>query len=239
MPVRHQKRLIDRQLAADTLALEYARYDMNLHQNNAVNRGQHEKENVLSDSGRAKGSDRKAEHKIRARIREAVNELRQLVGEYSELIRADQDLIRHIQRSHVRADFLAQQQMSAPANQSTVLAEMHAVLSQHTADLDDILQSVARFEELDSEARMTPVVPVNKAITKDGIVNLIDGRKGRILSRGLRHYELDGDDYRRLFGLPDDYLLWTADFAKKRAAVMKRNEVWTTRRVSKRGKSKK
>lgn len=52
----------------------------------------------------------------------------------------------------------------------------------------------------------TPVIPVSRSVSKDGIVCLIDGVRRKMLHRHLKtKYGITPEEYRKHFGLPGDY----------------------------------
>lgn len=60
----------------------------------------------------------------------------------------------------------------------------------------------------DANGRMVPVVPVRESITPDGqnIICLLDGKPMTMLRRYIKRvYDMTPEDYRRAFGLPDNY----------------------------------
>ena len=69
----------------------------------------------------------------------------------------------------------------------------------------------------------TPAVPVEDSIAPDYLICLNDGRKLRALKRYLqRKYALSPDDYRRKWGLPDDYPMVAPAYSELRASIAKR-----------------
>lgn len=70
------------------------------------------------------------------------------------------------------------------------------------------------------EPQMEPAVPIRKSVTPDYIISLEDGRKFRTLSRHLMaRYGLTPEQYRRKWGLPDDYPMVAPNYAVERSKI--------------------
>ena len=68
------------------------------------------------------------------------------------------------------------------------------------------------------ERTQEPAVPVRKSVTPDYIISLEDGRKFRTLSRHLMaKYGMTPEQYRRKWGLPDDYPMVAPNYAVERS----------------------
>ena len=68
-----------------------------------------------------------------------------------------------------------------------------------------------------------PAVSVRRSVLPDFIVCLEDGRKMKMLKRHLRTaYNLSPDEYRRRWGLPDDYPMVAPNYAKRRSEFAKK-----------------
>lgn len=68
-----------------------------------------------------------------------------------------------------------------------------------------------------------PAVPVRRSVTPDYIVCLEDGRKLKMLKRHLRTtYNMTVDQYRRKWGLPQDYPVVAPNYARQRSVFAKR-----------------
>jgi predicted transcriptional regulator len=66
----------------------------------------------------------------------------------------------------------------------------------------------------------TPAVPVAESIAHDFLICLNDGRKLRMLKRYLwRKYELSPEQYRKKWGLPDDYPMIAPGYSALRAKI--------------------
>ena len=67
---------------------------------------------------------------------------------------------------------------------------------------------------------LTPAVPIRKSVHPDYIICLEDGKKLKMLKRHLMSsYNLTPDEYRRKWGLPDDYPMVAPTYAKSRSAL--------------------
>lgn len=65
-----------------------------------------------------------------------------------------------------------------------------------------------------------PAVPVEDSIQDDYLVCLEDGKKLKMLKRHLKSfYNLTPDDYRRKWGLPEDYPMVCRNYAKLRSQL--------------------
>lgn len=71
--------------------------------------------------------------------------------------------------------------------------------------------------------RREPAVPINRSVMPDYIVCLEDGRQLKTLKRHLSTaFNMTPEDYRRRWGLPDDYPMVAPNYALKRSALAKR-----------------
>ncbi len=69
----------------------------------------------------------------------------------------------------------------------------------------------------------TPAVPVKKSVTPDHIICLEDGKKLKMLKRHLKtHYDMTPEDYRRRWGLKDDYPMVAPGYAAHRSELAKK-----------------
>jgi predicted transcriptional regulator len=72
------------------------------------------------------------------------------------------------------------------------------------------------------EPQLEPAVPIRKSVTPDYIISLEDGRKFRTLSRHLMaRYGMTPEQYRRKWGLPDDYPMVAPNYAVERSKIAK------------------
>jgi predicted transcriptional regulator len=75
-----------------------------------------------------------------------------------------------------------------------------------------------------SESREKPAVPVEQSVAHDYLICLNDGRKLRALKRYLwRKYALSPEQYRKKWGLPDDYPMVAPAYSELRAKIAKQS----------------
>ena len=77
----------------------------------------------------------------------------------------------------------------------------------------------------------TPAVPIEKAVTDDKVYCLCCGRGFTMLKRHLKaEHGLTEEEYRTLFGLPEDMPLVAPNYSERKAAYAKRIGLGTYRR---------
>ncbi|MGQ2907378.1 MAG: MucR family transcriptional regulator [Aliihoeflea sp.] len=80
----------------------------------------------------------------------------------------------------------------------------------------------AQGKAIAPEQQLEPAVPIRKSVTPDYIISLEDGRKFRTLSRHLMaRYGMTPEQYRRKWGLPDDYPMVAPNYAVERSKIAK------------------
>lgn len=63
-----------------------------------------------------------------------------------------------------------------------------------------------------------PAVPIENSVHDDYIVCLEDGKRLKMLKRHLRtEYNMTPDEYRRKWGLPDNYPMVASEYAERRS----------------------
>jgi len=68
----------------------------------------------------------------------------------------------------------------------------------------------------------TPSISVKKSVTADYVICLEDGKKFKSLKRHLRtHYNMTPEQYRKKWGLPEDYPMVAPNYAKARSELAK------------------
>lgn len=78
-------------------------------------------------------------------------------------------------------------------------------------------------EEVSSDGRPTPAIPVKKSITPDYIICLEDGKKLKMLKRHLKTaYDMTPEEYRERWNLPPDYPMVAPNYAKQRSRLAKK-----------------
>jgi predicted transcriptional regulator len=117
---------------------------------------------------------------------------------------------------------------------TTLTAEIvGAYVAHHTVaanDLPDLIQAVGK--ELaglgqaatePEEEKPTPAVPIKRSVTPDHIICLEDGKKLKMLKRHLKtRYDMTPDEYRKRWGLKDDYPMVAPSYAAQRSDLAKR-----------------
>lgn len=180
-----------------------------------------------------RGSHRPTERRLRTRLRAVIEKQREYIGELSELMRQEQSLIAELDHTPPRADELQNFDTAARRKAHDTLTQYIVKLTQLRDYTKDFLTVIDELDDLDNRPRLLPVRDVDTATTSDHITSLLDGSQFQILTRSLVGYEITADDYRRLFGLPDEYLLWTKKVQDTRRGVVLKHRVWDKRRVSK------
>jgi len=72
------------------------------------------------------------------------------------------------------------------------------------------------------EEKPTPAVPIRKSVTPDFIVCLEDGKQVRMLKRYIKtHFNLTPEEYRRRWGLAEDYPMTAPNYSKRRSELAK------------------
>jgi predicted transcriptional regulator len=100
------------------------------------------------------------------------------------------------------------------------------------------LEGISTGEPEKPAGNTVPFVPIKKSVTPAYIVCLEDGKRLKMLKRYLRtHYDMSPEDYRRKWGLPNDYPMVAPDYAKTRSEFAKSIGLGRTSDV-KRGRSK-
>ena len=89
-------------------------------------------------------------------------------------------------------------------------------------DVSMTLQDLAS-EESNAADGIVPAVPIERSVTRGYIVCLEDGKRFKVLKSHLRTaYNLTPEEYRRKWGLPDDYPMVAPGYAARRSAIAKR-----------------
>lgn len=89
-------------------------------------------------------------------------------------------------------------------------------------NVSNTLAELASGESTTTET-LTPAVPVERSVTRNYIVCLEDGKRFKVLKSHLRTaYNMTPDEYRKKWGLPDDYPMVAPGYAARRSAIAKR-----------------
>ena len=96
------------------------------------------------------------------------------------------------------------------------------------------LGAVEASPEVDA---LVPAVAIRKSITPGFLVCLDDGKKLKTLKRHLGHLGMTPDQYRRKWGLPDNYPMVSPEYAATRSALAKKLGLGQLRKASNTRKS--
>ena len=93
--------------------------------------------------------------------------------------------------------------------------------------IGEVYQSLAGLgrepEPREEEQRPTPAVPIRKSVHDDYIICREDGKKLKMLKRHLKTaYDMTPEEYRRRWGLADDYPMVAPGYARQRSDLAKR-----------------
>jgi predicted transcriptional regulator len=78
-------------------------------------------------------------------------------------------------------------------------------------------------EEPEAPEKPQPAVPIKKSVMSDYIVCLEDGKKLKMLKRHLKtRYNMTPEDYRKRWGLADDYPMVAPAYAEQRSSLAKK-----------------
>jgi predicted transcriptional regulator len=109
--------------------------------------------------------------------------------------------------------------VSAVAGNNTVaMGDLPGLISSVFA----ALRTTGQAEEKANEPP-TPAVPIRKSVTSDFLICLEDGKKLKMLKRHLQtRYHMSPEEYRRRWGLPQDYPMVASAYAEQRSSLAKR-----------------
>ncbi|NSX94427.1 MucR family transcriptional regulator [Agrobacterium tumefaciens] len=180
-----------------------------------------------------RGSHRPAERRLRSRLRSVIEKQRDHIAELADLMKQEQVLITELDHTSPRSEELDKFDTRTRRESHDTVTQYIVKLTQLRDYTNDFLAVIDDLDDLDTRPRLLPVRDVSTATTEEHITSLLDGSQFQILTRSLVAYDISADDYRRLFGLPDDYLLWTKKVQNTRRGVVLKHRVWDKRRVSK------
>lgn len=102
-----------------------------------------------------------------------------------------------------------------------LVRDLRRALEQPLPDVDAPSGSKANVRT--EQPALTPAVPIEQSLTDQFIISLEDGRPYRSLKRHLMaRYAMTPEDYRRKWGLPEDYPMVAPGYARERSEVAKR-----------------
>jgi predicted transcriptional regulator len=121
-----------------------------------------------------------------------------------------------------------------------MVSEIVSAYVSNNDQLPELIASVHRtLMNVDGKTLETlnPAVPAKKSIKPDYIICLEDGKKLKMLKRHLRtSYDLSPSEYRKKWGLPDDYPMVAPSYAARRSELAKKIGLGKSRRKG-RGKA--
>jgi predicted transcriptional regulator len=113
------------------------------------------------------------------------------------------------------------------AGNAVALSDMGLLISNTYAGL----AGCGAAKEPVPEPRPEPAVSIRSSIKPDYVVCLEDGKKLKMLKRHLMtRYQMTPDQYRRRWGLSDDYPMVAPNYAEQRRALAKKIGLGTKRR---------
>ncbi|WP_174034038.1 MucR family transcriptional regulator [Agrobacterium tumefaciens] len=188
---------------------------------------------LMTRKTQKRGSHRPAERRLRSRLRSVIEKQRDHIAELADLMKQEQVLITELDHTSPRSEELDKFDTRTRRESHDTVTQYIVKLTQLRDYTNDFLAVIDDLDDLDTRPRLLPVRDVSTATTEEHITSLLDGSQFQILTRSLVAYDISADDYRRLFGLPDDYLLWTKKVQNTRRGVVLKHRVWDKRRVSK------
>jgi predicted transcriptional regulator len=87
--------------------------------------------------------------------------------------------------------------------------------------IEDVYRALKAIASPVTEVPRTlePAVPIRRSVTPDYLISLEDGRKVKSLKRHLRELGISPAEYRRKWGLPDDYPMVAKNYSADRARI--------------------
>lgn len=133
--------------------------------------------------------------------------------------------------------------MSEQISRSELLSLTTEIVSAHvsnnTVAVSDLPQLISLVynalakqgaEEEKPEEKQQPAVPIRRSVGQDYIICLEDGKKLKMLKRHLKTYHnMTVEEYKRKWGLPDDYPVVAPAYAQQRSELAKRIGLGTRR----------
>ncbi|MGI9505533.1 MAG: MucR family transcriptional regulator [Geminicoccaceae bacterium] len=105
------------------------------------------------------------------------------------------------------------------AHHSVAASDLPELITMVGKELAGLGQKPAEPEE----EKPTPAVPVKRSVTPDYIICLADGKKLKMLKRHLKtRYDMTPDEYRKRWGLKDDYPMVAPSYAAQRSDLAKK-----------------
>ena len=118
---------------------------------------------------------------------------------------------------------------------SNKAVELEGLSSAFTHTYKVLSESNSSLIELGQRTNKPPTVPISESVTDDYIVCLEDGKKMQTLKRHLTSmYKMSVYDYKKRWGLPDDYPSVSPSYTKRRSLMAKHTEFGVTTKHIKR-----
>ncbi|MGI9509871.1 MAG: MucR family transcriptional regulator [Geminicoccaceae bacterium] len=134
--------------------------------------------------------------------------------------------------------------MTEKLSQNELLALTTEIVASHVSnntvavsDLPEVIQKVygslntlSPNPEPQQPEKPQPAVAVKKSVTPEYIICLEDGKKLKMLKRHLKtRYDMTPEEYRKRWGLPDDYPMVAPSYAQQRSDLAKKIGLGTKR----------
>ena len=108
-----------------------------------------------------------------------------------------------------------------------------AYAGHHTVAMNDLpglitqvfeaLRGVGVIEPASAAEALVPAVPIKKSVMPEYIICLEDGKKLKMLKRHLKtRYNMTPEEYRKRWGLADDYPMVAPNYAEQRSSLAKK-----------------
>ena len=127
--------------------------------------------------------------------------------------------------------------MTEKLSQNELLALTTEIVASHVSnntvavsDLSDLIRAVygsltnlSPTPAPEQPEKPLPAVAIKKSVTPEYIICLEDGKKLKMLKRHLKtRYDMSPEEYRRRWGLQDDYPMVAPSYAQQRSALAKK-----------------
>ena len=134
--------------------------------------------------------------------------------------------------------------MTEKLSQNELLALTTEIVASHVSnntvavsDLPEVIQKVygslntlSPIPEPQQPEKPQPAVAIKKSVTPEYIICLEDGKKLKMLKRHLKtRYDMTPEEYRKRWGLPDDYPMVAPSYAQQRSDLAKKIGLGTKR----------
>ena len=107
-----------------------------------------------------------------------------------------------------------------PVDTESALADSFSVMLQLQGST---LATQGVEEEKEQPEKLMPAVPVKKSVMPEYIICLEDGKKLKMLKRHLKtRYNMSPEEYRKRWGLADDYPMVAPNYAEQRSSLAKK-----------------